>query len=382
MSKYRLLKFDVVHPQDYLYRKHDEWKDLEELSRTDYLDRINRLRSNYSDYYTYHLDDEVWDAEEFYLNDPVYLKKVARELYGPAMYWPRRVEAALKEKIRPKGNRWTQKVIEDYIRAVDPDVLFARSQPLASSYWQQFRENCLLVARLSARMPKDWHPEHFDILYADHPTFRDFFELHDVTTYMNDQGFDDRVLDEVDDNGCPHDVTFVGGLGTRNFSRRTQLFERVAAQVPSFQWWGYWWPSWTDTKPTDEFPNLQRTFKGPTSGIEMFQIYRDSKIVLNDYVDIDVSSGVGFNQRIFEVLGVGAFMLTRNATNFKDETPGHLFGTFDDADDCLRKIDYYLSRPQERQQIADAGQDHVLEHFNYRDIVQDFDLTLRKHLEC
>ena len=65
MARYRLLKFDVVHPMSYLHRKQEAWDDLNELSQEEYRTRLNRLRSNYSDYYTYHLDDEVWEAEEY-----------------------------------------------------------------------------------------------------------------------------------------------------------------------------------------------------------------------------------------------------------------------------------------------------------------------------
>jgi hypothetical protein len=293
--------------------------------------------------------------------------------------WGHRLLADLKTRIRPSSSGWAGQVIKDYIRDYDPDVLFARSQPLPSSFWQQFRDDCLLVARLSARMPKQWHPEHFDVLYTDHPRFRDFFELHDVPAYLNDQGFDERILGELEENGSPRDVTFVGGLGTHNFSRRTKLMERVAAEIPSFQWWGYWWPSWTDSQPTDDFPNLQRTFQGPTSGLEMFQIYSDSKVVLNDYVD--TADGLGLNQRMYEVLGVGSFMLTREAPNFDDDFPTRPFGTFESNEDCVEKIEYYLEHDAERKQMARKGQEYVLEHYNYRDIVQDFGQTLQSHLE-
>jgi hypothetical protein len=364
----------------YLHQKQAEWDDLDNLSRAAYLGRLNHLRSNYSDYYTYHLDDEVWEAEEYYLLDDVYTEKVARELYGRTrrLHW---LGEKIKNRIRPVTNgRWTRRVVEDYVRAYQPDVLFVRSQVLPSSFWQRFRDQCLLVARLAARQPGNWHPDHFDVLYTDSPVFYDFFQLHDVATYRNDQGFDERVLEDLSENRKMHDVTFVGGLGGTNFGSRTRLMETLAGQVPSFRWWGYWWPSWTDTRPTDDFPNLQRTFQGPTSGLEMFQLYRDSKIVLNDYVNI--AGGLGDNQRMYEVLGVGSFMLTRDAPNFEEQFPGRLFGTYRNAEECCEKIEYYLRHAGEREEIATDGQAHVLDHFAYRDIVRDFDHTLRRHLRA
>jgi hypothetical protein len=228
-------------------------------------------------------------------------------------------------------------------------------------------------------MPRQWHPEHFDVIYTDVPVFRDFFALHDVPVYLNDQGFDPRLLDELDDRPKQRDVTFVGGLGTTNFSKRTRLLERIAAEVPSFQWWGYWYPSWTDSTPTDAFPNLQRTFQGPTSGREMFQIYRDSRICLNDYVD--TADGLGVNQRMYEVMGVGSFLLTREAPNLDDDFPGRPFGTYDGEDACLDRIRYFLEHDEEREALARRGQALVLEDYNYRDIVRDVGDTLLTHLE-
>jgi hypothetical protein len=377
MSTYRLLKFDVIHPDTWLRDKQDQWDDLDALSRADYLDRLNRLRSNYSDYYTHYLDD-VWTAEEFYLNDPVYLEKVARELYGPA-YWWKRITRGVARRLQPGRPSWRDAVVHDYVQAFDPDVIFARSQPIPSAFWQRYRDDTLLVARLSARMPKRWHPEHFDVLFTDVPLFQEFFERHDVPTYLNDQGFDPRVLEELDDRPPKYDVTFVGGLGSKNFQRRTELFETIAGEVDAFRWWGYWWPYGDDLLPMSAFPNLEATFQGPTSGLEMYQIYHDSRIALNDYVD--TAGGLGVNQRMYEVLGVGAFLLTRDAPNFEDDFPGELFGTFSSTEECIDKVHYYLDHPDERAEMAQRGQAFVIENFHYRDIVEEFDDILRDHLD-
>ena len=53
--KLKLTKFDIIHPSEYLDQKKGEWTDLATLSQAAYRDRLIRLRSNYSDFYTYHL---------------------------------------------------------------------------------------------------------------------------------------------------------------------------------------------------------------------------------------------------------------------------------------------------------------------------------------
>ena len=374
--KRRLIKFDIVHPPEYLAQKKNDWPDLSAISRQEYLTRLIRLRSNYSDYYTYHLDPNEWAAEEFFLLDDTFLDKTARELFG-SRYLLERYVHRLKYKLRLRTDSWRDYVIHQYLKEADPDVIFVRSQPLPSAFWQRYRQNTLLVSRLSARLPVGWHPNHWDLIYTDQPDFQKFFELHGVRTILNDQGFDARIVDELVEREKQYEVSFVGGLGTQNFSLRTKFIDRVASQI-NFQWWGYWWEYGGDGRMMEDFPALHRTFRGRTSGLEMFQLFKDSKIVINDYVD--TANGIGFNQRMFEVMGCGAFMLTRHAPNFKGLFPDDIFATYHDDQDFLGKVAYYLAHDQEREAIAQNGQRFVLEHYNYRTIVRQFGQDLREEL--
>ena len=374
--KRRLIKFDIVHPPEYLEQKKKSWPDLATISRQEYLDRLIRLRSNYSDFYTYHLNKEDWEAEEFFLLDDTFLEKTAQALFGPRYTW-KRYWNSLKNKLRLGSRRWRDYVIHSYIEKVKPDVIFVRSQPLPSDFWQRYRENTLLVSRLSARLPVGWHPNHWDMIYTDQPDFQTFFELHGVRTILNDQGFDARIVDELVTREPKYEVSFVGGLGTQNFSQRTNFINRVAPHI-DFQWWGYWWQYGGDGRQLADFPALHRTFRGRTSGLEMFQLFKDSKIVLNDYVD--TANGIGFNQRMFEVMGSGAFMLTRNAPNFEGLFPPNIFATYEDDQDFLAKVAYYLEHDQERREIAAHGQQFVLQNYDYRTIVAQFGRDLSEGL--
>ena len=110
----------------------------------------------------------------------------------------------------------------------------------------------------------------------------------------------------------------------------------------------------------------------------MYQTYYDADICLNDYVD--TANGIGFNQRMFEVMGVGGFLLTRTAPNFAKDFPDDIFATYADEEDCLRQIDYYLAHPEERATIAERGQQFILEKYNYERIVAEFSADLLSHL--
>ena len=376
-EKLKLIKFDVIHPGEYLARKKQTWPDLERLSRAEYTDRLIKLRSNYSDFYTHHLDAEEWEAEEFFLLDDDYLKKTAQELFGSHYSWQRLWKGTKKARLRFSEAKWQDYVIDAYIRKQKPDVIFVRSQPVASRFWQKYRHHTLLVSRLSARLPFNWHPNHWDIIYTDQPDFKKFFELHGVTTIINDQGFDARIVDELKIRGKQYKVTFVGGLGTENFLQRTQLFSHLATHA-NFRWWGYWWKYGGDGRTMEDFPALHKTYQGLTSGLEMFQVFKDSRIVVNDYVD--TANGIGFNQRMFEVMGVGSFMLTREASNFKEIFPDNVFVTYRNERDCLDKAEYFLKHEGEREEIASNAQKFMLEKYDYSRIAKEFGEDLKKHL--
>ncbi|MGB5944424.1 MAG: glycosyltransferase [Leeuwenhoekiella sp.] len=379
MKKRKLIKFDIIHPTEYLEIKKKEWTDLNTISLEEYRERLIKLRSNYSDFYTHHLNTTGnWEAEEFFLLDDDFLDKVAQELFGnkvALLKW-RYGRAGIKRRFGKA--KWQSFVVDKYIQSKSPDVIFARSQPIPSNFWQKYRKDTLLVARLSARLPYNWHPNHWDIIYTDQPDFQKFFQLHDVETIINDQGFDKRIVSELKDNPINDEVVFVGGLGTQNFRQRTEFINSVAQNLEDFKWWGYWWKYGGDGRTMADFRALKKTFQGSTSGLEMFQIYRDSAVVINDYVD--TANGIGFNQRMFEVMGCGGFLLTREAPNFERQFPNDIFATYRDEQNLYEKIDYYLENPEERAAIAQRGQDFIIEKYDYTGIVAQFEKDLVKAL--
>ncbi|WP_420391421.1 glycosyltransferase family protein [Acuticoccus sp.] len=374
----RLVKFDVVHPAEYLTAKKAEHGSLEAMSLEEYRRWLIGLRSNYSDFYTHWLNEAGgWEAEEFFLNDPLFLKKVAREVWGGAGAAAREVKRAARTRLRRQGSAM-EDIVRAYLAARPADVVFARSNPMPSGFWRSVPS--LAVSRLSARMPSAWHPEHFDLLFVDDPVFKAFFEMHGVPTKLNRQGFDPRVADELEAPRERYEAVFVGGLGVRNFSRRTAFVAELARHT-RVDFWGYWWQETGPKGSIADWPDLEQTFHGPTSGLEMYQIFRDARIVLNDYVDLDVASGIGYNQRMFEVMGAGGFLLTRAATNLAMDFPPNVFATYTDLADCLDKIRYYETNEAERREMAAVGQATVLERYSFRDIALEFGGDVRGALE-
>lgn len=352
----KLIKFDTSHPSEYFEKERKKWTDLQKINRKEYLKRLINLRTNFSDFYTYNLNQLGWQAEEFFPSDYIYINKVAQQMFGQFLKIEK-LKNKIKYQIQPAKNNWKHKVIKEYINNYDPQILFIREHiRIPSSFWRDFRDKRLVVCRLSAPMPKNWSPYDFDIIYTDIPVYQNLFDFNNIKHYSNKNGFDERVLSELKDNEKKYDVTFVGGLGKDIFQNRTRLIQDIANKKEiSFVWWGY--------KTTILSKELEDTYQGITGGLQMFQIYHDSKIVLNDYINI--ANGLAVNQRMYEVMGVGSLLLTRYADNLKKFFPDDILVSYKDSKDCADKIQYFLKNEKERKEIAKAGQKYILEYFSY-----------------
>ncbi len=108
-------------------------------------------------------------------------------------------------------------------------------------------------------------------------------------------------------------------------------------------------------KPVKSYSDLLLKKNRPSVyGIEMFNLFSNSRIVLN--MHIGVAGNFAGNMRLFEVTGVGSCLLTDNKKNL-----GDLFDVtneivvYDDQQDCIEKAKWLLENESERKKIAEAG---------------------------
>jgi hypothetical protein len=253
-----------------------------------------------------------------------------------------------------------ERLIKKIINTEKPDVIFIREQSgISSLFWDQFRDKMLVVSRMECGIPKYWSPVCFDVVYTNIQTYKDFFNSNRIPTANNFSGFDERILSEINLKKKDYDVVFIGGLGNPTFTEKTMFFEsllRDSKDLFEFKWWGY-----KEANFDVEYPELSKRYMGLIAGREMFEIYAQSKIVLNDYGV--AAGGQGMNQRIYEVLGIGSFLLTRESKMFNN-WEGSVC-TFSDVKDCTDKIQYYLAHDEEREKISKAGQAFVHENYSY-----------------
>lgn len=101
--------------------------------------------------------------------------------------------------------------------------------------------------------------------------------------------------------------------------------------------------------------------KPPVFGIDMFNLFMNSRIVLNFH--IGVAGDFAGNMRMFEVTGVGSCLLTDNKKNISDLfIPGTEVITYNNPDDCIEKAKWLLDHENERKKIALAGHKRTLKY--------------------
>lgn len=358
----KLIKFDTLYPALYLDKKiKNSLPEIKKMNFREFNSWLIALRMNFSDFYTFNLRQHSWDTEEiFLLSNRYYIRKCGFHYYGYFFYFLMFVYK-LKNLIFSKKSILLERLIEKIIKIEKPDVIFIREQSgINSLFWDKFRDKMLVVSRMECGVPKYWSPACFDVVYTNIKTYKDFFESNRIITKNNFSGFDRRILDEINSKNKIYEVVFIGGLGSPTFTEKTDFFESLLVVSNcnfDFKWWGYKEGSNFDNL----YPELSKRYMGFIGGLEMFEIYAQSKIVINDYGV--AAGGQGMNQRIYEVLGVGTFLLTRASLMFNEWKDS--ICTFSDVDDCTSKIQYYLTHEEEREKIAKAGQAFVLENFSY-----------------
>jgi len=376
MKPLRLLKFDSCHPLSYLAARHRAEADaLEKMSFEQYYQWLMGLRVGLSDYLTHPMKEAGWDACEFIAQDGLLLR-ILSEQGGPwsgsglSLWKPASRQAAnLTLRGLVSGDWWRawpmarkQWVIEKYIEHFRPDVLFIREPcHLDGKFWDRFRGKCIIASFIACNTNHavHWDPHRSDIIFTLTQEYADFFRVQGIETHILEYGVDERIAREVKDLPKLHDCTFVGYLGTRTQRRKTELMNAVAGDV-DFKWWGVRGPELA------KFPALERSWQGEAAGIDMLRIYKQSRIVLNDYVDM--AAGANVNMRTKEVMSVGSMLLTRRAVNIEALESEGALATFKDAEECLAKIRYFLAYEAERETIAAKGLQVALREFNYRDI--------------
>ncbi len=162
------------------------------------------------------------------------------------------------------------------------------------------------------------------------------------------------------------DVVFLGSGGRGNKRPATTQRYLQAAKKFDFAIWGsdwsrdYWESEYTSNPEANDWHLFCR---GQLPIDDIAALYCSAKIVLNFHEDSQRECGM-WNNRTFEALGCGAFMICDEAKGLREEF-GEAIVFTSGGEETARLIAHYLERPEERRRIGRLGAQIVRERYLY-----------------
>jgi spore maturation protein CgeB len=161
-----------------------------------------------------------------------------------------------------------------------------------------------------------------------------------------------------------YDIVFIGSL-SKIHSNRWDVIEHIYNNFENFGVFGY---------GIDDVPNIYKfkeNFKGSLWGEDYYRVIRNSKIVINLFLNDFKNLDSGLNLRIVEVIGNKSFLLTQYVKtltrNFEINTE---IAVFYNLVDLERKINFYLKNEDERTKVIRKGFQKV-KKFTYENQIID-----------
>jgi len=357
----KVLKFDIIYPTDYLNELQAKEKNrIDHMSLHEYVQWIHEQKILYGEVISKSFIEHGWDVMDYYHNDTIYLEKIKKAYPIKVTYWDllfqhKRIDfyhSSLKDLIasftqKEKRKKLFEEVfIKRFIKKYCPDIVFLREPcGINNQIFEGLKQKMYIVSLIGCSVPglKNWRFDFSDLILTLFPPYQNYY----ISNGTDSKLFEYGTVKLPDYQGKKmHDITFVGVLGTSVQLQKTELLEKVAERF-DFKWWG------VKGERLESFPNLAKTWQGNASGIKMFQIYQQSKIVLNDYPSN--ARGSASNIRIKEVFSTGSFLLTRSSNDLESLVENRTLAVFKNDEHCLELVDYYLNNDTEREEIAKNG---------------------------
>ena len=253
-----------------------------------------------------------------------------------------------------------RQILMAQIARANPDVILNQIPDVVTSdiMHKVKRPGRTIIVQHGNHPPENFDASPYTFGVSLIPAVVEYFRSRGIPAENVHLAFDSSVLDRL---GPPPprdiDISFVGGLAS-NQGKRIELLEAIARELPIELYL-------SSFKGIPSSSPLHARMRGEVWGVDMYNILRRSRITLNSH--IDAAKGMAGNMRLYEATGVGTFLLTDNLPNLPALfLPGTHVGVYDNPQDCIAKIKYYLANEAERETIARAGQKHALDQHSYR----------------
>lgn len=313
-----------------------------------------------ADFYSRNLKKLGCAAEEIIPNNEILQRQWAVEndcrLSEP--FYAKVVERFSLLKRLLKSPSWLLYILEQQIAKSRPDVLYLQDLSFCPpDFLQKMKKYArMIVGQIACPLPPLPYLKPYDLILTSFPHYVGRFRNRGIRAEYLKIAFDPSVLDEAGALERRYTCTFVGGI-SRAHKTGTLLLEELARRV-DIDFFGYGAEELEKSSPI-----LPRHY-GEVWGLNMYRSLLSSKITINRH--IDVAENFANNMRLYEATGCGALLIT----DFKDNL-NELFEedkevvAYKTVDDLVRLIQYYVEHDEQRETIANAGQQRTLREHTY-----------------
>src|ERR1039457_4754379 len=267
----------------------------------------------------------------------------------------------------------------------------------------------LVMGWIGSAVPQSTLWKKIDLILSCAPESVDYFSKQGLSATHINHGFDPRVNERLIQRDKTIDFSFIGQLlRFSNFHlKRCQILEKLSSRVPvsifspsedivwikvddartqamatAFEIIRMFRPLGVPNKIFRHLPIFKNVINftekpfSPVSlklkpfirpavfGLAMFQVLRDSRVTLN--IHADSSPLFASNMRLFETTGVGTCMVVDWKKNLHElfEEDKEIV-TYKTVKECVDKVLWLLNHPNEREEIARAGQMRTLKETTF-----------------
>lgn len=353
---------------DDFYRKHPEAKREDfETQRKHIFDQCFGT----ADFYSKNLRPLGWQVEEIIPNCEQLQKRWAKE-HG--VRYKKNYLAKIPKLRQLFKSDWEDRILEAQLRHYDPDIIYCQTlgMPSKETIERAGVKPKLIVGQVACPISFDKEQfGYYDLILTSFPHFVQRFKDIGIDSEYFKIGFEETVLTKLKKVPRQHDAVFVGGF-SRHHNKVMETFEYIAENT-SIDFWGYGAGKLPETSP------IREKHHGDAWGIDMYNIFYNSKISVNRH--IDAAENNANNMRLYESTGVGALLITDHKDNIGEFFKvGEEIVTYRTKEELLEKINYYLAHDGERERIAKAGQQRTLRDHTYAARMRELAAILNKRL--
>lgn len=373
-KKLKFLIVDTYYPsflRDYYYLHPD-------IKAQPYIEHKNALLDECfgtSDYYSFNLKKNGYKAEDLIVNDEILQRKWAKEnnikVSGSGLISKIQMLPYIHRLIgRPK---WVQEIALSQIKKAKADVVYLQDLSILNpDTLRKAKSFCkLLVGQIACPLPAGENLKEFGLILTSFPHYVEKFRKMGIKSEYFKIGFEPRVLSKVGGQTSVYDVGFIGSFSPHH-NAGTKLLEAVASKIP-IHIWGQGIHFLSSSSP------LRKNFHGEAWGLQMYKVLAQTKIVVNRH--ISVAENYANNMRLYETTGMGVMLITDDKKNLNRLFEiGKEVVSYKDANDLIKKIDYYLKHGAELKKIAQAGQNRTLSEHNYNARMKELVAIIGKYL--